>query len=31
MQFEISMVHRAPGIDDANSRQYKDYDKSGRQ
>lgn len=24
------MLHKAPGIDDAQSRQYRDYDKSGR-
>ena len=30
MNFEHSMIHRAPGIDDADSAIYREYDQSGR-
>ena len=30
MNFEHSMIHRAPGIDDADSKIYREYDQSGR-
>ena len=30
-KFEVSAVHRAPGIDDSQNAIYKEYDKSGRQ
>lgn len=31
MHFENSVVHKAPGIDDAEGKSYRDYDRTGRQ
>lgn len=30
MHYEHSMVHRAPGFTDAEAKQYREYDQSGR-
>lgn len=30
MQYENSVIYQAPGISDADSKIYKDYDKTGR-
>ena len=30
MQYENSVIYQAPGINDADSKLYKEYDKTGR-